>query len=152
MLNRVIIVGNLGADPDIRYAQSGTAIANIRIAVNEKRKDQNGETIENVHWFRVTAFGKTAEVIANYTSKGSRIGIDGKLTQRTWEDQSGNKRESIEIRAEAIELLSPSQQNGQSAGNGSHQRSSNPPPPPNGRGTPPPPPPASHQYDDDIPF
>ena len=164
MFNRVCLIGNLGADPEIKYAPSGTCIANIRLAVNDKRKDSNGQQIEETYWFQATAFGKIAEVIANYTSKGSRLGIDGKLIQRTWQDQSGNNRQSIEIRVDGVELLSVPRNDGQSQNNGhQNQNRGNGNPPPsqrsqnrsqgNGRSGPPPPPPGYQQTDDsDIPF
>lgn len=163
MFNRVCLIGNLGADPDIRYAPSGTCVANIRLAVNDKRKDQNGQQIEETYWFQATAFGKIAEVLANYSNKGSRIGVDGKLIQRTWQDAAGNNRTSVEIRIDSVELLSVPNNNGQGQGNG--HRGTNPPPPPqnntrpqtqgNGRSNPPPPPPPGNYRqpgEDEIPF
>ena len=158
MFNRVCLIGNLGADPEIKYAASGTCIANVRLAVNEKRKDQNGNQVEETYWFNATAFGKIAEVLANYTTKGSRIGIDGKLIQRTWQDQSGNNRQSIEIRIDSVELLSSP-----NSGQQNQNRQSNPPAPPpaqenqnrqqpqGNRGAPPPPP-QDYDRDSDIPF
>ncbi|MCE5333754.1 MAG: single-stranded DNA-binding protein [Desulfobacteraceae bacterium] len=167
MLNAVCIVGNLGADPEIRYAASGTCIANLRIAVNDKRKDQSGNLIEETYWFTATAFGKTAEVCANYTHKGSKIGIQGKLIQRTWQDQSGNNRSVVEIRVDSLELLGskennqgqqPPATNGQSRPQ-TQQHGSNPPPPPPPAGQPPYYQPQGNQPDpnysrpnDDIPF
>ena len=167
MFNRVCLIGNLGADPEIKYAPSGTCIANIRLAVNDKRKDSNGQQIEETYWFQATAFGKIAEVLANYSNKGSRIGIDGKLIQRTWQDTNGNNRQSIEIRIDSVELLSlPNNGQGQGNGQQNHNRGNSAPPPPqgnnyqsrpqtqgNGRGTPPPPPPGYRPPpEDDIPF
>jgi len=167
MFNRVMLIGNLGADPDIKFSGNGTAIANMRLAVNDNRKDASGQTIQNTYWFTAVAFGKTAEVISSYCSKGSKVGIDGKLIQREWEDNSGQKRSSVEIRVDHIELLS-GQNNGQSQGQGQgqgQQANRQQPPPQNrpqgqqgGYGAPPPPPRGSTQGgykpppDDDIPF
>lgn len=123
MFNRVCLIGNLGADPEIKYAQSGTCIANIRLAVNDKRRDSTGNTVEETYWFNATAFGKTAEVLANFSSKGSKLGIDGKLIQRNWEDNNGNKRQSVEIRIDSVELISsPNHHNGHSQGSDNQNR------------------------------
>lgn len=105
MLNHVCIAGNLGADPELRYSQAGLAIANLNIAVNEHFKDSNGEPQKRTHWFRATAFGRTAEIAGEYLHKGSKVGIGGKLVQRTWQDDQGNNRSSVEIRIDQLELL-----------------------------------------------
>ncbi|GKT09796.1 single-stranded DNA-binding protein [Desulforhabdus sp. TSK] len=105
MINSVTIAGNLGQDPDIRYTQSGLAIANLNIAVNEFAKGQNGEMEKRTHWFRATAFGRTAEIAVEYLKKGSKVCIAGQLVQRSWQDQSGNNRSSVEIRINQLELL-----------------------------------------------
>jgi single-strand DNA-binding protein len=167
MFNRVCLIGNLGADPEIKYAPSGTCIANIRLAVNDKRKDASGQQLEETYWFQATAFGKIAEVLANYANKGSKIGVDGKLIQRNWEDAQGNKRQSIEIRIDSVELLASQNAgnggNGHSQSNGQQTRNQgNPPPPPQNQhrqqnnragGYPPPPPDRGYQQPvDDIPF
>jgi len=132
MFNSVAIIGNLGADPDIRYAASGTAIANIRLAVNDHRKDQQGNTIQQTYWFTAVAFGKVAEVIGNYCQKGSKVGIQGKLVQREWEDQSGQKRSTVEIRIDSLELLGSKNgdSQGQHQGQQGYQQAPPPPPPP----------------------
>ncbi len=170
MFNSVAIIGNLGADPDIRYAASGTAIANIRLAVNDHRKDQSGNTVQQTYWFTAVAFGKVAEVIANYCQKGSKVGIQGKLVQREWLTDDGQKRNAIEIRIDSLELLGS--KNGDSQGHhqqGYQQGYQQPPPPPPPRQQsqpgqpnrqPPPPPQGGYQQpayngpppDDDIPF
>jgi single-strand DNA-binding protein len=125
MLNSVCIAGNLGADPDLRYTQSGTAVANLNIAVNEHYKDSNGEPQKRTHWFRATAFGRTAEIAAEYLAKGSKVGIAGKLVQRTWQDDQGNNRSLVEIRIDQLELLGNSNQGehqGQNQRSGSGQQ------------------------------
>jgi len=115
MLNQVCIAGNLGQDVELRYTQAGLAIANLNIAVNEHFKDSNGEPQKRTHWFRATAFGRTAEIAGEYLQKGSKVGIGGKLVQRTWQDTEGNNRSSVEIRIDQLELL------GSGNGNGGNQ-------------------------------
>lgn len=135
MLNQVCIAGNLGQDPELRYTQQGLAIANLNIAVNEHFKDSNGESQKRTHWFRATAFGRTAEVAAEYLKKGSKVGIAGQLVQRTWQDQEGNNRSSVEVRINQLELLGSGngsqgdgrQQGGQQQQTGSPQSQSRPP-------------------------
>ena len=97
-VNRVIIVGNLGQDPEVKSLPSGGAVTNITLATSESWKDkQTGETKESVEWHRVVLFGKIAEVAGEYLRKGSQIYIEGKLQTRKWQDQSGNDRYTTEI-------------------------------------------------------
>lgn len=100
MVNTVILVGNVGKDPEVRYAQSGTAIANFSVATSEKYK---GET--QTEWHRVVAFGKLAEICGEYLKKSSKVFVEGKIQTRQWEDQSGNKRYSTEIIAKEMKML-----------------------------------------------
>ena len=109
MLNNVTLIGNLGQDPDTRFSAGGLAICNLNIAVSEFYKDQSGESQKRTHWFRATAFGRTAEVAQQYLQKGSRVGISGQLIQRTWQDQNGGNRSSVEIRVNQLELLNSRQ-------------------------------------------
>ena len=119
MINSVVIVGNLGQDPEVRYSAQGLPIANLNLAVSEFWKNPQGETEKRTHWFRATAFGKTAELAQQYLRKGSRVGIQGSLVQRSWEDQqSGQKRSSVEVRVNNLEFLSSAQNGGQSGGRG----------------------------------
>jgi single-strand DNA-binding protein len=97
-VNKVIIVGNLGQDPDVRYTQDGKAIANFSIATTESWKDKNtGEKKEKTEWHRVVVFGKIAEVCGEYLSKGSPVYIEGKLQTRKWTDKDGNDKYTTEI-------------------------------------------------------
>ena len=105
MLNQVAVIGNLGQDPEVRYTQSGLAVANLNLAVSEHYKDGSGEAQKRTHWFKATAFGRTAEIAGQYLNKGSRVGIAGQLVQRTWQDQAGNNRSTVEIRIAQLELL-----------------------------------------------
>jgi single-strand DNA-binding protein len=111
MLNQVCIAGNIGQDVELRYTQQGLAIANLNIAVNEFYKDQSGESQKRTHWFRATAFGRTAEIAAEYLKKGSKVGIAGQLVQRSWQDQEGNNRNSVEIRINQLELMGTTNSN-----------------------------------------
>ncbi|HIE1469039.1 TPA: single-stranded DNA-binding protein [Serratia marcescens] len=97
-INKAIIIGNLGKDPEVRYTQNGGAIANLTIATSESWRDkQSGEQKEKTEWHRVVLFGKLAEVAGEYLRKGSQVYIEGKLTTRKWEDQAGVERYTTEI-------------------------------------------------------
>lgn len=96
-VNKVIIVGNLGQDPEVRFTQNGSAIANLSIATSESWKDQQGQMQEKTEWHRVAIFGKTAEVAGEYLRKGSQVYIEGKLQTRKWQDQSGQDRYTTEV-------------------------------------------------------
>ncbi len=96
--NRVILMGNLTRDPEIRYLQSGMAVSDIGVAVNDKRKNANGEWIEEVTFVDVTLWGRTAEVVGEYLGKGSPIFIDGRLKLDTWETQDGTEALEVEGR------------------------------------------------------
>jgi len=105
-INKVIVLGNLGKDPEIRYAANGSAIASFSIATSESWKDKNsGEKVEKTEWHRVSAFGKLAEIIGEYLKKGSQVYIEGKLQTRKWQDKSGADRYTTEIVAKDMEML-----------------------------------------------
>jgi single-strand DNA-binding protein len=105
-VNKVIIVGNLGADPETRAMPSGTTVANLRIATTENWKDrQSGEQQERTEWHRVALFGRLAEVAAEYLKKGSQVYIEGSLRTRKWQDKQGNERYSTEIVANDMQML-----------------------------------------------
>ncbi|MFH1080625.1 MAG: single-stranded DNA-binding protein [Pseudomonadota bacterium] len=106
MINTVTIVGNLGQDPEIRYTAGGVPVANFTIAVNEVYTAKDGQKIKKVHWFRVSAFQRLAEVVGEYCTKGSKVGVRGQLQQRTWQDSEGMNHSLVEIRARELELLS----------------------------------------------
>lgn len=96
-INKVIIVGNLGQDPEVKYMQNGNAVANISVATSESWKDQQGQPVEKTEWHRVVFFGKLAEIVGEYLRKGSQVYIEGKLQTRKWQDQSGQDRYTTEI-------------------------------------------------------
>jgi single-strand DNA-binding protein len=106
MVNKVILIGNLGADPEVRYSQSGTAVANFRIATTETWKKE-GEKEELTEWHRIVTFGRLAEICGEYLSKGSKVYIEGRIQTRKWEDRDGNPRYTTEIVAREMKMLSP---------------------------------------------
>jgi single-strand DNA-binding protein len=105
-INKVILVGNLGVDPETRYMPSGSAVTNLRIATSESWKDkQSGEQQERTEWHRVAMFGRLAEIAAEYLRKGSQVYIEGSLRTRKWQDNDGNDRYSTEIIANEMQML-----------------------------------------------
>lgn len=104
-INKVFILGNLGADPETRYTTDGSAIANMRIATTRYWKDKRGERQEETEWHRVVAFGQTAEVASEFLQKGSPVHIEGYLRTRKWTDKDGNDRYSTEIVCDRLTLI-----------------------------------------------
>ena len=105
-INKVILVGNLGADPETRAMPSGTTVANLRIATSESWRDkQSGEQQERTEWHRVALFGRLGEIAAEYLKKGSQVYIEGSLRTRKWQDKQGNERYSTEIVASDMQML-----------------------------------------------
>jgi len=97
MMNKVMLIGNLGKDPETRYTPSGTAVTNFNVATTEKWKDrESGEKKEKTEWHRIVCFGKLAEIAGEYLSKGSKVFIEGRLQTRDWEDKDGIKRYTTE--------------------------------------------------------
>ena len=144
-INKVIIVGNLGQDPDTRYMPSGGAVTNFTVATNESWKDkQTGEQKDRTEWHKVAMFGRLAEISAEYLRKGSQVYIEGKLRTRKWQDRDGNDRYTTEIIADEMQMLggrgggSAPMGGGDSSRGGEQGRSSAPPP--------------ADDFDDDIPF
>lgn len=105
MINKAIIIGNLGADPEIRYAQSGAQVATFSVATTEKWRDQSGQQQESTEWHRIVAFRRLAEICGEFLHKGSRVYIEGKLQTRKWQDQNGNDRYTTEIIAREMKML-----------------------------------------------
>ncbi len=104
--NKIIIVGNLGRDPELRYTPQGTAVCNFSMASNEKRRDKAGEMQEVATWFKVTLWGKQAEVAAKYLTKGSSAYIEGRLRIEEWTDRDGNNRQTLEVNGSDVQFLS----------------------------------------------
>ena len=113
-VNKVILVGNLGADPETRYMPSGDAITNIRIATTDRWKDKaSGEMKEATEWHRIAFFGKLAEIAGQYLKKGSQVYIEGSLRTRKWQDKDGQDRYTTEIRADEMKMLGSRQGSGE---------------------------------------
>lgn len=152
-VNKVILVGNLGQDPEVRYTQSGDAIATLNIATSETWRDkQTGEMKEKTEWHRVVLFGKVAEVAGEYLRKGSQVYIEGKLQTRKWMDQSGQDRYTTEVVVNVggtMQMLGSAGGNGGNGGNGGgqQQRQKYSGQPQNTARNEPP-----MDFDDDIPF
>ncbi len=104
-INKVMLIGNLGKDPEIRYMPSGDAIANLTLATTENWKDKAGEKQEKTEWHRVSMFGRLAEIAGEYLKKGSSVYIEGKLQTRKWQDKEGNDRYTTEIVANEMKML-----------------------------------------------
>lgn len=105
-VNKVIVIGNLGQDPETRYMPSGSAVTNLRVATNESWKDkQTGEQKDRTEWHSVAMFGRLAEIAAEYLRKGSQVYIEGKLRTRKWQDKDGNDRYTTEIIADEMQML-----------------------------------------------
>jgi len=104
-LNKAMIIGRLGADPEVRYTQSNTAVANMSVATTERFKDRNGEQQERTEWHRVVAWGRTAEICQQYLKKGSLVYFEGPIQTREWEDKDGQKRYTTEIKALTMQML-----------------------------------------------
>ncbi len=112
MVNKVIIIGNLGADPEIRYTQSGTAVATLSIATSRKWKDRDGNLQEETEWHRVIVWGQAAEYCSNYMAKGNKVYVEGRLQTRKWKDQQQIDRYTTEIIAGQVNNLTPSGSSG----------------------------------------
>jgi len=105
-INKVILIGNLGKDPEVRYSPSGGAIASLTLATSESWKDKNtGEKVEKTEWHRVVAFKRTAEIMGEYLKKGSKVYIEGKLQTRKWQDKEGKDRYTTEVVARDMQML-----------------------------------------------
>ncbi|MFL6274620.1 MAG: single-stranded DNA-binding protein [Blastocatellia bacterium] len=111
--NKIIIVGYLGRDPELRYTPQGTPVCDFSIATTERRKDKSGEFQDHTTWFRVSLFGRQAEVASQYLSKGRQVYIEGSLSQREYTDKEGNARTSLEVRGSDLQFIG-------SAGDGEH--------------------------------
>lgn len=170
-LNKVMLIGNLGADPEVRYTAGGAAVANVRLATADSWRDKDsGETQERTEWHRVVFFGRLAEIVEQYVKKGSQIYIEGRLQTRKWQDKDGNEKSSTEIVASEMQMLGgrsgasaggaaggggersaaslggASSASGSSSGGGSDGSGSRNDSAPRGQAEPP------MDFDDDIPF
>ncbi len=146
-INKVILVGNLGNDPETRYMPSGSAVTNLSVATSESWKDkQTGEQKDRTEWHKVAMFNRLAEIAAEYLRKGSQVYIEGKLRTRKWQDRDGNDRWTTEIIADEMQMLGGRGGGSAPMGSGqmgSGQRSAQPSPAPQT---------GPDDFDDDIPF
>jgi single-strand DNA-binding protein len=129
-VNKVILIGNLGRDPELRYTQSGQAVANFTLATSERFANKSGEQQERTEWHRIVAWGKTGELCAQYLSKGRSVYVEGRLQTREWEDKEGQKRSTTEIVAQNVTFLGGPRGSGGPGGGGGDapQRESSAPP------------------------
>jgi single-strand DNA-binding protein len=111
-VNKVILVGNLGADPELRYTPSGTAVCNFRVATNESYKDREGNMVEKTEWHNVVAWDRLAEICGEYLKKGKSVYVEGSLQTRQWEDQDGNTRYTTEVKAREMQMLGGREEGG----------------------------------------
>jgi len=151
--NRVILMGNLTRDPELKYIPSGTAVAEVGLAVNDRRKNANGEWIDETTFVDVTLWGRTAEVASEYLSKGSPVLIEGRLKYDSWEGNDGQKRSKLRVVGEKMQMLGGRGDGGSGGGSrqsnsydDSYSQSAPPARPPQQTNAPPPPP------EGDIPF
>ena len=145
MVNKVILIGNVGADPEVRYLDGGIAVANIRLATSESYKNKNGERVEQTEWHNIVFWRGLAQVVENYVKKGMMLYIEGRIRTRTWDDQNGVKRYTTEIYADTMQMLSRKSDGSSSAETPSAPRPANNMPPPPDAAIP-----ADDQ--DDLPF
>jgi single-strand DNA-binding protein len=142
-VNKVILIGNLGRDPELRYTPGGQPVASFSVATNERWNDRDGKPQERTEWHRIVVWGKQAENCANYLAKGRPVYIEGRLQTREWEDKEGQKRQTTEVVAQTVQFLGPREGGGREAPGRSAGAPSAPREPESG-------PPAGGS--DDIPF
>jgi single-strand DNA-binding protein len=116
-INRVVLVGNLTRDPELRHTPGGTPVCSLRVAVNDRKRDESGNWVDAPNYFSISVFGNQAESCAQYLSKGRPVGVDGKLRWREWQAQDGSKREAVEVVADSVQFLG-SRGDGDLAGGG----------------------------------
>ena len=149
-VNKVILVGNLGNDPEVRYMPNGEAVANLSIATSESWKDKQGQLQEKTEWHKLTAYRKLAEIIGEYVKKGSRLYVEGKLQTRKWQDQQGNDRYTTEVIISEMQMLGGNENKG--AGSAQQQSQPAPKQPKPQQQAQKPPVEPDFDFDDDIPF
>jgi single-strand DNA-binding protein len=120
-VNKAILIGNLGKDPEIRYTQSGMAIANFTLATTDRFKNRDGEWEDRTEWHRVVFFGRTAEVCGEYLHKGKQVYVEGRIQTRKWEDKSGQERYTTEIVGDKMQMLGRVDEGGSGGRGGSGQ-------------------------------
>jgi single-strand DNA-binding protein len=144
-VNKVILIGNLGQDPDIRYTPSGAAVANMSIATDEGYKDKSGQQVEKTEWHKIVVFGKLAEICGQYLKKGSKVYVEGKLQTRKWTNKEGQEVYTTEVLLDVtgtMQMLDGKSEGGQKAPSPQRQQ---PAPVAGGPGH-------ENDYNDDVPF
>jgi len=137
-LNKVMLIGHLGSDPELRYTEGNVPVTTFNVATNESYKDQNGNLVERTEWHRIVAWRKLAELFAEYLKKGSKVYLEGKLQTRSWDDKDGNKRYTTEVVVNEFMFLDSKGGGGQQAGSGAPTAPHEPAP--------------GGEKDDDLPF
>lgn len=125
-INKAMILGRLGQDPEVRATASGTQVANINVATNSRSRDANGNWIDTTEWHRVTLFGKTAEIAGQYLRKGSQVYVEGRIQTRKWQDQNGNDRYTTEIVGNEMQMIGGREDGGNGGGYGQQQQQNDP--------------------------
>jgi len=123
-VNKVILIGNIGQDPEVRYTSKGTAVCTVSIATPDTYKDQDGQYIEKTEWHRVVSWGRLAEIIGQYLKKGSRVYFEGSLQTRSWQDRNGQTRYTTEVKAREMMMLDRRVDNTSNAGSRQQQNHS----------------------------
>jgi len=122
-VNKVILVGNVGRDPELRYTQGGQPVASFSVATNERFKDRDGNWKDRTEWHRIVAWARLAEICGEYLRKGSQVYIEGRIQTRDWEDKEGNKRQTTEVVALSMQMLGRRGEGGSPVGGGSDDQS-----------------------------
>ncbi len=141
-VNKVILVGRLGKDPELRYTQSGSAVASFSLATNRSWKGQDGQRQEETTWHNIVVWGRQAEVIKEYMGKGRQIYLEGRIANRSYDDKEGNKKYISEVVVEDFKFLGDKGDSSGGGGGGGQQSPPTNPPPPSGKAS----------EDDDLPF
>ncbi len=144
-VNKVILIGNLGADPELRYTPSGRAVVNFNLATSRTWNNRDGEKQEETEWHRIVAWDKLAEICGEYLKKGAQTYVEGRLQTRSWEDKNGVKRYTTEAVVSEMRMLGSRQDTGSSGSSGSSKSSDTSSPPPENL-------PSTFEADDDLPF
>lgn len=137
-LNRAMLIGNLGADPELKYTQAGKAVCDLRVATTDRWNDKNGQKQERTEWHRIVVWDKLAENCSKFLTKGRQVFVEGRIQTRKWQDKEGKDRYTTEIQAQTVTFLG-------SKDGGSRSEREEAPPPSNGSSSPP-------LSDDDVPF
>ncbi len=125
MVNKVILIGNVGADPDIKYLDGGVAVARFSLATTESYKNKNGERVDQTEWRNIVLWRNLAEIAEKYVKKGMRLYIEGRIRNRSWEDQNGVKKYMTEIQGDSMQMLSPKQEGGEYASSRNYEAPAN---------------------------